>query len=194
LENRKADEELRDEDIRDALKEVGGNVDVTLDDLKKIFTAARRLAKERVSTRIPVSSVMSKTVISVTKDVDIVTAAGILSENRISGMPVIDKNKQVLGVVSEGDILSAAGMGEHNKFKDILRRILGEPIPKSQTTSTVKESMSSPAITVRPDVDVSEAACIMSEKRIKRLPVVDDKNQLLGIISRADIVRLIGKH
>jgi CBS domain-containing protein len=49
--------------------------------------------------------------------------------------------------------------------------------------------MSSPAITTRPDADVRDVARILDERRIKRLPVVDERNRLIGIISRADIVR-----
>ncbi len=52
--------------------------------------------------------------------------------------------------------------------------------------------MSSPAITTGPDADIREVALTLDEKRIKRLPVVDEKGKLIGVISRADIVRTIG--
>ena len=51
--------------------------------------------------------------------------------------------------------------------------------------------MTAPAITTKPDTDIREVAGILDEKRIKRLPVVDDGNRLIGIISRADIVRTL---
>jgi CBS domain-containing protein len=136
---------------------------------------------------------MTKVVISVLPDADILTASRILSENRVSGMPVVDKDNHVLGVISEGDILSAVGMGEHHNFKDIVRRMLGEAVPKSQTTSTVENAMSSPAVTAKLETDVREAAAVMNDRKIKRLPVIDQEKRLIGIISRADIVRLIGK-
>jgi CBS domain-containing protein len=53
--------------------------------------------------------------------------------------------------------------------------------------------MSSPAVTAKLETDVREAAAVMNDRRIKRLPVIDQENRLIGIISRADIVRLIGK-
>jgi CBS domain-containing protein len=49
--------------------------------------------------------------------------------------------------------------------------------------------MSAPAITTRPDADIRDVARILDGKRIKRLPVVDERNRLVGVISRADIVR-----
>jgi CBS domain-containing protein len=53
--------------------------------------------------------------------------------------------------------------------------------------------MSMPAITAKPEDDVSEVASILDVRRIKRLPVIDEQGKVVGIISRADIVRAIGK-
>jgi CBS domain-containing protein len=53
--------------------------------------------------------------------------------------------------------------------------------------------MSSPAITTTPDGDIREVAAVLDEKRIKRLPVVDEKGRLVGVISRADIIRILGQ-
>ena len=121
--------------------------------------------------------------------------ARILSENNISGVPVIDEGNHVIGVVTERDILYVAGMREHHTFKDILRHILGEPLPrrKNGDRDIVEEIMTSPAITTKPDADIKEVATILDKRRIKRLPVVDNNNKLIGIISRADIVRFMGK-
>ena len=193
MDNEQPGDEIGNEDLRAALKEMGVYIDVTESDLKKIFIIARRLARERLSVKVPVGSIMTKVVISVLPDADILTASRILSENRVSGMPVVDKDNHVLGVISEGDILSAVGMGEHHNFKDIVRRMLGEAVPKSQTTSTVENAMSSPAVTAKLETDVREAAAVMNDRKIKRLPVIDQEKRLIGIISRADIVRLIGK-
>ena len=53
--------------------------------------------------------------------------------------------------------------------------------------------MTTPAITTKPETDIREAAGILDEKQIKRLPVIDDENRLIGVISRADIVRAFNK-
>jgi CBS domain-containing protein len=53
--------------------------------------------------------------------------------------------------------------------------------------------MRSPAITTSPDSDIREVASILDERRIKRLPVVDDEGRLIGVISRADIIRILGR-
>lgn len=191
--NHQIDDDISEEDLEGALKEIKEYIDITESDLKRIYVIARRHAKERLATKVSVGEVMTTNVISVTKDTDMQEVARVLSENQISGVPVIDLSNRVLGVVTERDILSIAGMGKHHTFRDILKYVLGEPLPKYKKTDRVGDSMTSPAITTTPDTDIKEAARIMNERRIKRLPVVDNENRLVGIISRADIVRFIGK-
>lgn len=185
--------EISDEDLRAALREVKTYIDITEEDLKKIYEIALRHAKERLALKIPVKAVMTPAVIAVKEDSDINEAARLLSDGNISGMPVVDEGNHVIGVITEADILSTAGMEKGYTFKDILRHILGEPQRKSKTGNKVKDMMTAPAITTKPDRDVREVAGILDEKRIKRLPVVDDENRLIGLISRADIVRAYNK-
>jgi CBS domain-containing membrane protein len=180
-------------DIRAALLEMKSYVDVTEEDLKKIYEIALRHAKERISMRIAVRDVMTTKVVTVKRNADLHEAARLLSENKISGMPVVDDANRVIGVISEADILVLAGMHKEHSFRDILRNILGEPVPARKSGDKVKDVMSFPPVTSKANDDVREVAAIFDERRIKRLPVVDDDGILLGIISRADIVRAIGK-
>ena len=181
--------EFTDEDLREALNDLGSYVDVTEEDLKKIYSLALKHARQRLAASVAVADAMTSTVVSVGKDDDIATAVRLLSENRISGLPVVDNDGLVLGVVSEIDILGAAGMENGFTFKDIIRRLLGEPIAGHRKGDKVGDIMSAPAIAIRKGADIGEAAKILSERRIKRLPVVDDSGKLIGIISRADIVK-----
>ena len=180
------------EDLQAALKEMKGYVDITEDDLKRIYAIALRHALQRVAHRVMVRDVMTRNVIHVREDADISEVANLLSENRISGLPVVDGDERVIGVITEADVLSMAGMKKEHAFKDILRHILGEPLPAHTESKRLRDVMSSPAITTGPESDIREVAMIIYEKRIKRLPVVDEQGRLIGLISRADIVRGIG--
>ena len=193
MDNRTPDCRISEEDLRAALKEMRSYVDVTEEDLKKIYEIALRHARQRAALRIPVRTVMTTRVVSTKPDADLHEAARLLSENRISGMPVVDVQNRVLGVISEADLLMLAGMQQGHTFKDLLHRILREPVPTKKPGDRVQDVMTSPAITAKADDDVSEVAKILDERRIKRLPVVDGEGTLLGIISRADIVRTIGR-
>lgn len=181
------------EDLRKALREMKTYMDITEDDLKKIYEIALRHAQARIASQVPVKEVMTKSVVSIKKDADIHEAAHVLSENRISGMPVVNENNHVVGVVSEADILLLAGMKKEHTFKDILRSLLGEPAPIRKVGNKVEDVMSFPPVTSKADDDVAEVARVLDEKRIKRLPVVDAEGKLIGIISRADIVRAISR-
>lgn len=187
------DFEISDEDLRAALKEIKAYVDITEEDLKTIYSIALRHAQERLTRKVLVRDVMTEKAIAVRKYDDIHEAARLLSENKVSGLPVVDAGNIVIGVVTEADILLMAGLKEGHSFKDILRHILGEPLPERKRGHIVGDIMTSPAITTRPETEMSEVARILDEKRIKRLPVVDNDNRLIGIISRADIVRAMSK-
>ncbi len=183
---------ITEEDLRTALSEIGVYVDVTIEDLLRIYTLALEHARVRLSQKVPVSAVMTRDPISVGPDADLHTAARLLGENRVSGLPVVDDEHRVVGLISEADVLSMTGIQRTHTFKDVIRHVLGEPVPRRRQGATVGDFMTSPAITVTPDVDIRDAARILDEKRIKRLPVVDDDRRLVGIVSRGDIVKAMG--
>lgn len=182
------------EDLRAALKEMKTYVDVTEADLERIYEIALRHAQQRIAAKIPVKEVMTGTVVAVGMAAELHEAAQLLSEHKISGMPVVDNEKRVVGVISEADLLQLVGMKKGHTFKDILQNILGEAGKvKTATGNRVKDVMSSPALTIGPDDDIKKAALLLDERRIKRLPVVNGEGKLIGIVSRGDIVRTIGK-
>jgi CBS domain-containing membrane protein len=184
--------QISDEDLRAALKEMKTYVDITEDDLKKIYAIALRYAQQRVAPRIRVRDVMTKNVFKVKADAELNEVTNLLSEHRISGLPVVDENDRVIGVITEADVLSMAGLRKEHAFKDIIRHILGEPLSRPKESRRLRDVMSSPAITIGPEADIREVALTLDEKRITSLPVVDEQGRLIGVISRADIVRAIG--
>jgi len=183
---------LTDEDLRAALREMKTYIDITEDDLKRIYAIALRHAEQRIARSISVRDVMTKNVINIREDAEINEATALLSENRISGLPVVDGQDRVVGMITEADILAMAGMKRGHTFKDVIRHLLGEPLSGPKQGKLLREVMTSPAITTGPEAQLREVALTLDGKRIKRLPVVDDGGKLIGIISRADIVRTIG--
>lgn len=138
-----------------------------------------------------VQDVMTKDVISILKFESIVHVANVLSEKNISGLPVVDKEKKVIGIITQADILSMLGVGREHTFKDLLKYMLGEPFPERRIGDLVGDIMTTPALTIKPEANIAEAVRIMDERKVRRLPVVDDKNMLIGIISRADILKAV---
>ncbi len=142
---------------------------------------------------IYVQEVMTRDVLSIQKYESIMHVAQILSERNISGLPVVDKENHVIGIITQADILSILGIRKENTFKDLLKHILGEPLPECKMGDFVGDIMTSPAHTIKPQANIAEVACLMDAKSIRRLPVVDDNNMLVGIISRADILKAVIK-
>ncbi|MFG2290366.1 CBS domain-containing protein [Streptomyces sp. NPDC048595] len=96
--------------------------------------------------------------------------ARLLHEYDITAVPVVDEDERPVGVVSEADLL---------------RRPSDE---RGRTTAGA--IMTSPAVVARPDWSAVQAARTMEERKVKRLPVVDDAGRLIGVISRSDLVQL----
>ncbi|MBI5638878.1 MAG: CBS domain-containing protein [Nitrospirae bacterium] len=142
---------------------------------------------------ILVQDVMTRDVISIPKYESVIQVAKILSEKNISGLPVVDKENKVIGIITQADILSIVGMRKEHTLKDLLKHMLGEPLHERKLGDIVGDIMVSPAVTIKPHANIAEAAQMMDEKKIRRLPVVDDGNMLAGIISRADILKAVLK-
>ena len=184
---------LSDEDLRAALLEMKTYIDVTEEDLKKIYEIALRHARERKIGQVLVQDVMTKHVITATPDGDLHEVARIISKHNIGGMPVVDEKRRVLGVISQSDILIVAGTPTRHAFKDFVLKKLGVPIPARKAGDKVKDVMSVPPITCKGNDDLRDVAVLLDERRIKRIPVIDDEGTLIGLITRSDIIRFIGK-
>ncbi len=186
---------IEDEDIRAALKEMRTYIDITEEDLKKIFDLALEHARRRLKKRVPVSMVMTRDVITVKRDMSLKDLARLLAEKGISGVPVVDDLNRVIGIVTEADIIFQTGQKRSRGLREFLRELFGEPHPKDTrgpfSELRVEDIMSTPVITATPDMDIRDVAVILAEKRIKRMPVVDSDARLIGIISRQDIVRAV---
>lgn len=140
-----------------------------------------------------VEQVMTRDVVAVAPEAPLMEVARLLVEHGVSGLPVVDAERRVLGVVSEGDLLVKEA-GHPTRSRRPLARIFGlsrdarEQAAKVEAT-TAGEAMTSPAVTVEAGRSLQAAAELMTRLGINRLPVVDGEGRLVGIASRADLVR-----
>lgn len=132
-----------------------------------------------------IAQLMTTEVVSVRPSTPLKDVAEALAGRRISGIPVVDVENSVIGVLSEADVM----------FKErgrVPRRLFGreDEVDRLKLDAhTAGEAMTTPAITIRPDARVEEAARLMLDHGVKRLPVVDDSDRLVGIVTRTDLVR-----
>jgi CBS domain-containing protein len=139
-----------------------------------------------------VRDVMTSEVLSVRRTAPLKVVAQLLVDNKISGLPVVDIDGTVLGVISEADFLIKE-IGRETIRHRPLARVLGESrttrsqLDKVEATRAA-DAMTAPAITIESSRPISEAARLMTERKVNRLPVVDH-DCLVGIVTRADLVR-----
>lgn len=143
-----------------------------------------------------VADVMTSNPIVVQPQTPIKEAIQLLAERRISGLPVVDGEGKLVGVITESDLMwqetgvdpppyiilldSVIYLQNPARYEKEIHKALGQ---------TVEEVMSEKPITVEPDRALKEAARLMHEKEIRRLPVVDEPGQVIGILTRGDIVQ-----
>jgi CBS domain-containing protein len=140
--------------------------------------------------------IMVKKVITINKGASVGKLSELLLKNKISGVPVVDDNGKLVGIATEGDLIvkdadlhfpryfklldSIIYLESLNKFKRNLRKYLG---------TKVEDIMTGKVRTVGEDTPVNEVANIMIRNNINRVPVLDSNSNLVGIITRADIVK-----
>jgi len=135
---------------------------------------------------VTVKDVMTRRVVAVRKDASFKEMAAMLRRSRISAFPVLDHAGRVIGVVSEADLLvKEAVQAEGTSLLAALRHFREDDKAEGITAGDL---MTSPAVTIGPEVTVEEAARRMYDKRVKRLPVVSNAGLLVGIISRVDVL------
>ncbi|GAU69269.1 hypothetical protein SSP35_11_00880 [Streptomyces sp. NBRC 110611] len=136
---------------------------------------------------------MTRDVVRVRPDMPFKEIVRTLAENDVTAVPVVDATGHPMGVVSEADLLrKSADQGDPSGLT---------PIPHLEAWERAKaegaraeELMSAPAVCARADWNVVEAARLMEVQNVKRLPVVDETDKLVGIVSRRDLLRIFLRH
>jgi CBS domain-containing membrane protein len=181
---------LSDEDIFSAMKEIKGYLDITPGDFKEIYNFAFQHAHTRLTRSIRAKDIMTREVISVGRETALKDVADLMHRHGISGIPVVEKNLRVVGIISEKDFLFQLGDKKTRSFMGAVSQCLHRTgcIALSIKEQTAKGIMTSPATTVTEDAPLSEISALLSEKNIRRVPVVDKGSILTGIVTRIDLV------
>lgn len=148
-----------------------------------------------------VADIMTRDPITVAPRTALSEAVKILAEKRISGLPVVDESDRLVGVISETDLMwqetgveappyimlldSVIYLQNPSRHEKLLHKALGQ---------TVGEVMTDKPISITPDRSLKEAASLMHDRGIRRLPVIDENSQkVIGILTRGDIIRDMAK-
>jgi CBS domain-containing protein len=119
---------------------------------------------------LKVEDVMVQDIVTIDEKASVKEAAELMNQNEISCLIAV-KNRKNVGIITE---------------RDLLKRVIVEA--KNPNKTRVSEVMSSPVEAIAPDAELEEAVRIMFQKKIKKLPVIDN-NRLVGLVSLTDIAR-----
>lgn len=151
---------------------------------------------------IEIQDAMQKEVITFKEADKISEVSKILRDHKISGAPVVDDDLNVVGILSEGDIMRLLEVHSPN-----LNLILPAPLDlielpvrmkyefdeiaagiNKAAVEQVSSIMTMKVVTITPDKSISDAAELMDQHKVNRLPVVDEEDKLVGILTRGDII------
>lgn len=143
--------------------------------------------------------IMSTNVFTITRETTIEKIAHMFADNNISGVPVVDGMNRVIGMVTQKDLLYKDVEPRFPAVVEILGGLIflkgvkhyNEELRKLVATKA-EDVMTKVVITVGEDVEVEKVAELMAERDVNRIPVIRD-DKLVGIISRADIIKYIAK-
>ncbi|XHX79418.1 MAG: CBS domain-containing protein [Stenomitos frigidus ULC029] len=145
-----------------------------------------------------VADVMTRNPLTVTPETPLTEVIRTITERKISGLPVVDDTGKLVGVISETDLMwretgvkqppyimlldSVIYLENPGQYERDLHKALGQ---------TVKEVMSQKPITTTPEQSLREAAQLMHDHKIHRLPVLEADGHVVGILTRGDIIRVM---
>lgn len=145
-----------------------------------------------------VKNIMTTKIISVNPETKITEAANLLHKYNLTGLPVTDKKNKVVGIISEADFMT---QDHHLHLPSYIQTLqVFKPWERSDeklkreirklSNVKVSEIMNREVVTTSPKTNLKDLAALFAKKRVNPIPVTDEENHLLGIVSRSDIIRL----
>jgi CBS-domain-containing membrane protein len=133
-----------------------------------------------------VGDVMTTSVVALHEAAGYKDIVNVLRRYRVSACPVIDETGRVIGLVSEADLLCKETDPDYPVGLERLNWRVHQETKANALTA--EQLMTSPAVAIHPWAPVQEAAREMEQRQIKRLPVVDQEDRLVGIVTRSDVL------
>ncbi len=143
-----------------------------------------------------IKQVMYKNVYTILPEADLKAAMKLMIKKKTSGLVVVDQDKNILGILSEKDIYRSF-YPSYNDFYNNPELFTDfesqEKEIKNKLLNQVKSVMTTPVISVKPTDQVMKVGAIMLAKNIHRIPVVNEKERLVGVVTRGCIYKTLFK-
>ena len=183
---------IRHEDLQHALQKIDAYLDISEEDLVRIYDLATNHAHQRHERRV-CSEIMSTDVISVEFGTELNEAWALLQQHKLHGLPVVDRSKRVIGLLTLDNFLRHVKPEPEQGIGDNIRRLLRtSPSAYSDKPEVVGQIMNEAFVSVRSSDSISKTASLLaaSDHPII-LPVIDEKGRLAGVLTQTDLLSAI---
>ncbi|HEY9081588.1 CBS domain-containing protein [Magnetovibrio sp.] len=183
-------------DYQRALESMGTIIDVAAQDVMTLAERAQHFSHQRLNEILGVTQIMSQPVRFVHPQTLMSEAAHLMVKERISGLPVVDDNDQLVGIITEADFLRGLGLPAHYPTHNIWQTLeamfshLGQQSQLEAPNDAVSAYMVRDVVSTSPDDNVHGVLELMKRHQIKRVLICDQDRHLLGVITRSDLVRV----
>ncbi len=175
-------------DIDAVVKGFDQVLDVSRGDLMAILRQAQFLSYRRQCGHTDCGAIMSRHVVAVAPHVPLREAVALLRRHHIKALPVTDEQAHVLGIVTQGDLLDKAAWNRFAPRLALAQRVHLTLERGRAPHGSVEDVMTRHVRTVRPGTPVIDLALLVLEAGLHYVPVVDDDDKLVGIVTPSDLV------
>jgi CBS domain-containing protein len=144
---------------------------------------------------VRVEDFMTRGVLTIAPDATILAAAKLMLEHHVGALPVVDASARIVGIISESDLLRDDGKSDDGKGADgsPWLQMMAEPDglpgePSKLCARQISAVMTRALVSIAPNASIAQACRLMQQRRVKRLPVVENE-RLVGLITRTDLLR-----
>lgn len=177
------------DDLEAALKEFDVYLNISEKDLVQVYGVAQQKAYTRKFGEIRCQDIMSRDVKTVGSMTDLEEAWALLRLHKVKLLPVVDHNKQIIGVISLVDYLKRAGLKSYEGFAErLVSFVKGNSSMVKEKPRHVGQIMAAPAFTVNQNELIASLVPLLSDKGLHHIPVVNDDQQLVGIVTQSDLI------
>ena len=179
---------LQTEDLLSALNSFDTVIDISEQDLERLYHQAQLHAYQRKSGEIRCSDIMSRDLITVKPDTAVATAWQLLRKHKISMLPVVNDEQHLLGVISTVDFLKNLKVPHYWGLLRHVNQLLLRNKHSSQYKRNVADIMVSKLTVVHEHEHIAALVPVLSDQGLHHIPVLNAQQQLVGIITQSDLI------
>lgn len=179
---------LQSEDLVQAINSFDSVLAVSQEELESIYQQAQKLAYQRRTGEILSRDIMSSDVITVSEDTPLGMAWKILHKHKISMLPVVNEERELLGVISSVDFLKNLSVPSYAGLLKHLNRILVKRKHRKEVNNKVKDVMVTDVIAVKDTDHIVALVPLLSDIGLHHIPVLNAEQKLCGIITQSDLI------